>query len=278
MPGTYGISIRHPEQPEARSPIAEGVYTIGSAGGNKILLRGEDISSQHAILIIRDGKCVIEDLNSTNGTALGGSPVTGRVDIGLDTPLTIGDYTITLFDESAPPVSVPEPAPAPAVAPTPPGDPKAAPPESADESKRKAHIQIKQQIHKELLKRLDLKRMTMQGTQEDELQTQALQTITSIVTDVSERLPAGLKPDVLIKEVFDEAIHLGPLEDLLADESVTEIMVNSHDRIYIERNGKLVLSDKTFVTDASVLAIIERIVSPLGRRNRRITALRGCPS
>ena len=66
--------------------------------------------------------------------------------------------------------------------------------------------------------------------------------------------------------VFDEALRLGPLEDLLADETVTEIMVNGPHQVYVERGGRLQLTDLQFSDDASVLAIIERIVAPLGRR------------
>ena len=64
---------------------------------------------------------------------------------------------------------------------------------------------------------------------------------------------------------MDDALGLGPVEDLLEDASITEIMVNKYDRIYIERNGKLHLSNKRFLDDAQVLAVIYRIVAPLGR-------------
>ena len=63
-----------------------------------------------------------------------------------------------------------------------------------------------------------------------------------------------------------EALGLGPLEPLLEDDSVTEVMVNGPDKIFVERGGRLELTDQAFMDDASVLAIIERIVSPLGRR------------
>jgi len=66
--------------------------------------------------------------------------------------------------------------------------------------------------------------------------------------------------------VLNEVVGLGPLEALLADEQVTEIMVNGHNDIYVERNGRLARSDIAFSNDAAVLAAIERIVSPLGRR------------
>ena len=66
--------------------------------------------------------------------------------------------------------------------------------------------------------------------------------------------------------MFNEALRLGPLEELLADDSVTEIMVNGPHRVYVERGGKIQLTDLQFLDDASVMAIIERIVSPIGRR------------
>jgi len=68
------------------------------------------------------------------------------------------------------------------------------------------------------------------------------------------------------KPVFNESMRLGPLEKLLEDETVTEIMVNGPHRVYIERNGKLQLTDLDFLDDSSVMEIIERIVSSIGRR------------
>jgi pilus assembly protein CpaF len=100
----------------------------------------------------------------------------------------------------------------------------------------------------------------------EELQAKAQDTLEKIVRDVAAKLPPGIDTAALAKEVYDEALGLGPLELLLEDESVTEIMVNGPDRIYVERAGKLVLSDSTFMDEESVLAVIERIVSPIGRR------------
>ena len=67
-------------------------------------------------------------------------------------------------------------------------------------------------------------------------------------------------------DVLNEAVGLGPIERLLADENITEIMVNKFDDIYIEQSGKLTKSDITFSSDDAVMTAIERIVSPLGRR------------
>ncbi len=70
----------------------------------------------------------------------------------------------------------------------------------------------------------------------------------------------------IISEVIDEVLGYGPIEPLLKDESVTEVMVNSPNQVYVERKGKLVLTDVRFRDDAHVMHVIEKIVSPLGRR------------
>jgi pilus assembly protein CpaF len=79
-------------------------------------------------------------------------------------------------------------------------------------------------------------------------------------------IPAGQNTAELKKSVLDAALGLGPLEDLLIDPSVTEIMVNAPDRIYVEKAGKLQLTQVTFLNRSAIHTAIERIVGPLGRR------------
>jgi pilus assembly protein CpaF len=70
----------------------------------------------------------------------------------------------------------------------------------------------------------------------------------------------------IIQEIVNEALGYGPLEDLIKDPAITEIMVNNKDHIYIEENGKLKLTDKRFTSDVQVRIVMERILAPLGRR------------
>src|SRR5881227_671961 len=70
----------------------------------------------------------------------------------------------------------------------------------------------------------------------------------------------------LVRQLTDDILGYGPLEQLLRDDSVTEIMVNAYDRVYIERNGKIELSESRFVDSAHVMRIIDKIVSQVGRR------------
>lgn len=70
----------------------------------------------------------------------------------------------------------------------------------------------------------------------------------------------------LIKDIADEALGFGPLEDMLNDPEVTEVMVNGMDKIYVEKKGKLTLSTRTFTDEKQLRVVIDRIVAPIGRR------------
>jgi len=87
-----------------------------------------------------------------------------------------------------------------------------------------------------------------------------------IVATLEERIPQDIDRDTLVGELVDEALGLGPLENLLSDPTVTEIMVVDPDTIYVEQSGKLRLASARFTDDERVRAVIERIVTPLGRR------------
>src|SRR5215210_4653234 len=70
----------------------------------------------------------------------------------------------------------------------------------------------------------------------------------------------------IVREITDDVLGYGPLEELLRDDSVTEVMVNRHDRIFVERGGRLERTDASFVDNAHLLRIIDKIVSQVGRR------------
>ena len=101
--------------------------------------------------------------------------------------------------------------------------------------------------------------------------------LTQIVAD-DQDMPAGVDPAALCQEVLDEAVGLGPLEPLLAAADVTEIMVNRHDEIYVERQGRLYRHPAAFSSEQSVRWAIDRVVTPLGRRidKRRRWSTPGC--
>jgi pilus assembly protein CpaF len=128
---------------------------------------------------------------------------------------------------------------------------------------------MKIRIHRNLVDQMDLKKVgdSSDLKQKVVLREKATKTILDILANEDQGLiqTRDLKSQML-KEVLDEALGLGPLEDLLADDSVTEIMVNSRDQIYLEKAGKPALSRTTFSSEQQMMTIIERIVTPLGRR------------
>lgn len=127
-------------------------------------------------------------------------------------------------------------------------------------------VKLRKDIHRQLLQQLDLSTMDTSKLDDPSMRPKVLVALRRIVSSMESKLPAGTDKDALIGELVDEALGLGPLERLLADPAVSEIMVVDPHTIYIERAGKLTLSGYRFTDDERVRAIIERIVTPLGRR------------
>ena len=119
-------------------------------------------------------------------------------------------------------------------------------------------------MHERLLGALDLRRTGVERINGEELRRMAVAALAKIVAEWPEPLPA--RADELVAFVLDEALGLGPLELLLADESISEIMVNSPDTIFVERRGRVSRVESRFSSDQALRGVIERIVAPLGRR------------
>jgi pilus assembly protein CpaF len=123
-------------------------------------------------------------------------------------------------------------------------------------------------IHDQLIERMDLRRLDVDSLADEELWQRTRGTVQTIIdqADSKREIPDFVDKNRLLQDVLNEALGLGPLEELLDDETVTEVMVNNAQQIYVERNGSLEPVDKTFSSDKAVLGVIERIVAPIGRR------------
>ncbi|HEY6919414.1 MAG TPA: ATPase, T2SS/T4P/T4SS family, partial [Tabrizicola sp.] len=132
------------------------------------------------------------------------------------------------------------------------------------EKKRKERLtELKVEIHKRLLEDLNLS--ALESASEQQLRNE----ITSLATEALDEMSVALNKDdrlALTQELYDEVMGLGPLEPLLKDETINDILVNGPKRIFIERAGKLELSDVTFRDERHLLRIIDKIVSAVGRR------------
>lgn len=130
--------------------------------------------------------------------------------------------------------------------------------------------ELKQRIHKRLIQELNLERLdriTDDASKIQDLRQRTIRTITNaLAEDIGGLLISREEREKITKEIVDEALGFGPLEDLISDQEITDIMVNNKDRIYIEKQGKLGISSKHFVSNDQVRQIIERIIAPLGRR------------
>ncbi len=133
-----------------------------------------------------------------------------------------------------------------------------------------ARTHLKLTIHRRLIKDLNLKNDDITKAKEDPELDRKLQNDVKVgigkILDQEAKGLSNTDRKQIIKEVLDEALGLGPLEDLLALDSVSEIMVNGYDKIFIEKSGKIQLSKIHFTSNIQLRNVIERIVTPLGRR------------
>jgi pilus assembly protein CpaF len=128
---------------------------------------------------------------------------------------------------------------------------------------RTEYQQVKADLHRKILDRLDLEKLGR--TPSDTAREEVLLLIRNTVN--SEAVPLSFaERERLAREILDEIFGLGPLEPLLKDPSISDILVNRYDRVYIERAGKLEQTGLSFKDDAHLMQIIDRIVSRVGRR------------
>src|SRR5437868_5975379 len=122
---------------------------------------------------------------------------------------------------------------------------------------------VKAAIHRRLIQKLNLDRLT--EVNREDVRREVTQILEALV--VGESTPMNLQErERLAQEVLDEVFGLGPLEPLLADPTISDILVNTHRRVYVERKGILEMTAVQFRDDAHLMAIIDRIVSAIGRR------------
>src|SRR5690242_3880104 len=124
-------------------------------------------------------------------------------------------------------------------------------------------FEVKSQVHHKLLNSLTVDQL--KDLNKDSVRGQIGAVVEKLIID--ESLPVTLaEREKLIEEILDEVFGLGPLEPLLKDPSISDIMVNAFDNIYVERNGRLQETSVRFKDQAHVRMIIDRIVSNIGRR------------
>jgi pilus assembly protein CpaF len=126
-----------------------------------------------------------------------------------------------------------------------------------------ALVHVKERVHRQLIEELDQDRLGRLSPAE------ARAEVRRATHEIVEGYPlqgAGELRQALVEEIIDDVLGLGPLEPLLRDDSVSEIMVNGPDQVWVERSGRLQRSVQTFRDESHLMRVVERIVAPLGRR------------
>jgi len=236
--------------------VPGSVLKIGRASENDVILDRTGVSRDHAEIYKRSNSFYIADLKSKHGTFVNERkiPVLKSVPVQLDDIIGIGEYFLKIKEEI-----VDEDKQKRKIS-------KLTPEEELAYYRDPRVIELKTIVHNQLLDIIDLRRLDVKKINDIDLRNQCDEMVREILGETEADVLWEIDQEILIKDILDEALALGPLEDLLEDKTVTEIMVNRKDQIYVEKNGKVSLSPKIFNSDMSLLGIISRIVSPIGRR------------
>ncbi len=265
------------------------VCLIGKSGENLVVLQGWQVARKHASILRKDEELYVREEGSAP-TIVNGMRVTGtHGPLAPDDVIEIGSYRIKV--NVAGPGAKKDSMHRKVAKPTPGsnGVAEASEPVTAAErgtaaltqgvghaasegptapltnSAKERYFETLRLIHERIIARLDFRRIDVTHLGEEELRNKTTDLVIEIL-DEDPALVEGSDRETLIRSAVNEAVGLGPLEGLLEDDSVTEIMVNRFDQIFVERNGKLTESDIVFSSDGAVLSAIERIIAPLGRR------------
>ncbi|MBB1088713.1 Flp pilus assembly complex ATPase component TadA [Lysobacter sp. SG-8] len=274
----FNVVVEAPRSEPRKIRCLHNECGVGRGEENLVILQGWSIAKQHALIRAQDEGMFIESTGGRAQVRLNGTAIKDRQGpISSADIIEIGDYRLRIFSDSGTraPARVPDPAPVSVASIRPASDDglRATAPvtsestEIATTADTPPDIVIwRERVHASLVKQMDLRRVDVRGLTDAALREKTIELIEAVLDKEYAELPKTINRRMLAKQVLDEAIGLGPLEDLIDDNTVTEIMVNAHDQIYIERSGRIEKSAVYFTNDRAVLSAIERIVAPLGRR------------
>ena len=290
------------EQPDGtlRSLQVPDDCVIGKGVQNEVRLDSWRVGKEHARLFATPSGVLLDDLGTFAGTSVNGGRVQGQHGpLRADDVIGIGPFKLKVVEAASDLAMAPAAAGSPRagvhtrdtsnVRKTPAGSkrecegdgvmngvsgrtetPVAAAADlsatALEETRRRTEFEWRRRVHAKLLETMDLRRHDVHGMSDERLRRETETLVRQIVGELESGIPAQIDRASLRQQVLDEAIGLGPLEALLADDSITEIMVNRYDEIYVERAGRLHRHPLAFTGERAVMGVIERIVAPLGRR------------
>lgn len=281
----FKVSISHADLATQYVQVNDKSFTIGKTKECEIRLDGWRVSKSHARVYKTDAGIYIQDFGQFHGTLVNGVRIQQYGPILNTDTINIGGYQLNIepvVNEAVRSSTIAE--------------------ASHQQPQRNVHVDTtalqeptpmpttfhgwRSRIHEQLLETIDLRRRDILNMEDSALRQETEQLIHEIIErekakstsdnayalgksqdrrQQARRIQAN-DYEKLVHDVLSEAVGLGPLEVLLQDETITEIMVNRYDEIYLERRGRLERHHTTFTSNRAVLGVIERIVAPLGRR------------
>ena len=133
---------------------------------------------------------------------------------------------------------------------------------------------LKTRVHKDIISRLGPRLFNADSTSDSDLEASVNEAVNEVLSLEKTPLTRQERQDI-ISQITDDILGYGPLEPFLRDDSITEVMVNDHQTIYIERHGKITRTNAQFVDEQHLLRIIDKIISRIGRRIDESSPVRG---
>jgi len=265
------LILRYPDgDTSGARPLDPGSrYLIGSSRRCELRIQGSGISRRHAELRVDDRGAHIRVLGSRAAMEINAEPVRQAGPLAPGDEITIGDVRLRLdpgmtdagdveldANPGEPSGGTTEPAPSPERNPA-----------ACETQQARISPGLVRRFQEAISERLDLyRRDILQSLSTERLREEATTTAWELIEAGELVLPAESEAERVVAAVVAETVGLGPIEALMDDPAVSEIMVNGHERIYVERNGQLEKTGLCFSSAGSLASILDRIVSPLGRR------------
>ena len=255
------------------------VLQIGRNENCDIVLQGKTVSRLHARIHCEGGFVFVEDAGSSAGTKVNGSAIQERVLVSAGDMVAIGDFALNFIDANVPMPPPPKPAAAKATSPATAaqksdGKAVSAKPKVPDFIREFQELEVlytdevmvfKNRIHTYVLEKLNLPETAMKEIASEEMQAKLELCLDQTMRDLWHELPSDIPSDMLRQAMIDELMGFGPISPLLRSKLISEVMVNGPNHVFIESKGKLYETGVRFFNAQHLIAIIQRIVEPLGR-------------
>ncbi len=245
---------------------------IGRSESADLYLADKKISRRHAEISINGDGIFLDDLSSRTGTRINGESISGRTRLSVNDSIQIGETTLVLENaEIAETAEKPPENPSPANL----------PPERKESRNHKlplysaqtnlvdlyseTMIQLAKRVQNRVLEILNIGNFSSREMTNSEMRPKVESAVDQILREIRHEIPFTVKLDQFQQILLDDLIGLGPLSPLLRDTTISEIMINGPDNIFVESRGLLYRTVARFNSESHLQAIIQRIVEPLGR-------------